>query len=198
MTKKRSIRIIAGQWRRYCINIPADHRIRPTPDRVRETLFNWLAPNIQGTRCLDLFSGSGALGIEAASCGAAEIMLIEHDPVLAVKLVDELKKLKAENISVRCTDAFSFLQMRPQLPFNVVFIDPPFGKGLEERACAELDRRGWLAPGALIYVETENRTSLTWPTGWEVLREKRAGHVRYHLTHLRNTERSDMALGERD
>ena len=197
MTKRRGIRIIAGQWRRHCINIPADHRIRPTPDRVRETLFNWLAPNIQGARCLDLFSGSGALGIEAASRGAAEVVLIEHESVLAVKLIDELKKLKAENISVRCTDVFSFLQIRPWLSFDVVFIDPPFGKGLEERACVELHRQGWLAPGALIYVETEKRTSLTWPTGWEVLREKRAGHVRYHLAHSISTAKSGTALREK-
>ena len=181
MDKRGSIRIIAGRWRRHCINIPAGHRIRPTSDRVRETLFNWLAPNIQGARCLDLFSGSGALGIEAASRGAAEVVLVEHEPVLAVKLVDELKKLKAENISVRCADALSFLQTQPRLAFNVVFVDPPFGKGLEERACAELHHRGWLASEALIYVEAENTTSLTWPTGWELLREKRAGHVRYYL-----------------
>ena len=175
------VRIIAGQWRGRRLEFPDLPELRPTPDRVRETLFNWLAPVLPGARCLDLFAGSGALGIEALSRGAAEVVLVERQPLAVRALRDNLARLKAENARVEAVDALAWLR-QPGTPFEIVLLDPPFGEGLLEPACALLERGGWLAPTAWIYLEAEaegKRSPL--PAAWTMHREKAAGAVAYRL-----------------
>lgn len=175
------LRIIGGRWRGRTLRFPNATGLRPTPDRVRETLFNWLMPVIDGARCLDLFAGSGALGLEAASRGAAEVVLVERDRRVAQWLRDQVAVLAAEGVSVVQADAFTYLNQAPR-PFDIVFLDPPYRKGLIERSVQALEQGGWLAPGAHIYLEAEHELGVPpVPAGWEVLRSKQTGDVGYHL-----------------
>jgi len=175
------VRIIAGQWRGRRLEFPDLPGLRPTPDRVRETLFNWLAPVLPGARCLDLFAGSGALGIEALSRGAAEAVLVEPQPLAVRALRENLARLKAENARVEMTDALAWLR-QPATPFEIVLLDPPFGQGLLEPVCAMLERNGWLADAAWIYLEAETELErLPLPVHWMPYREKIAGAVSYRL-----------------
>ena len=175
------MRIIAGQWRGRKFRFPPLD-IRPTPDRVRETLFNWLAPYIQGARCLDLFAGSGALGLEALSRGAAEVTFVEQVRGAAAAIEQLLTAWQATGGSVRCEEAVRHLSAGPPAhAFNVVFLDPPYGSGVLAR-CAELLEHGWLATGARIYAEQARRDPLpAMPASWESLRSGTAGEVGYHL-----------------
>lgn len=160
------------------VDIPG---LRPTPDRVRETLFNWLQPVIVGRRCLDLFAGTGALGFEAASRGAAEVILIERDPCLVRVLNQQAAKLEAQEIAVVCAEAIEWLK-GPASAFDIVFLDPPFGEGLLEPCCRQLQTGGWLKPGALIYLESERALPFPpIPSEWQIERAKQAGQVRYYL-----------------
>lgn len=162
------------------IDFPAIEAIRPSPDRVRETLFNWLQAQIVGTRCLDLFAGSGALGIEALSRGAAAVTFVDREPQVGRHLTQTLERLGATGASVQVEDAARFLNRPPQ-PFDVVFLDPPFASALLQTAFTRLPR-GWLAPGAHIYVECPADSPLPpLPAGWMVYRSKQAGQVGYHL-----------------
>ncbi len=155
--------------------------MRPTPDRVRETLFNWLAPRIPNARCLDLFAGSGALGLEAISRGAAHVVFVERNVVVARALETILVEWQAPGARVERGDALAFLAGPPQ-PFDIVFVDPPFAASLQGSAAALLEERNWLAPGALIYLESASRVALpALPPGWQPLKAKRAGEVGYHL-----------------
>ncbi len=157
--------------------------IRPTPDRVRETLFNWLGARVAGARCLDLFAGSGALGLEALSRGAAHVTFVESNTAVVRALRARLTEWGAQGAAVEHGDAQRFLAGEPQ-PFDVVFLDPPFAAQLLAGAAALLEERGWLAPGALIYVESAARSPLPLlPAGWAPLRAKQAGEVGYHLLH---------------
>ncbi len=175
------VRIIAGQWRGRRLEFPDLPELRPTPDRVRETLFNWLAPVLPGARCLDLFAGSGALGIEALSRGAAEVVLVERQPLAVRALRDNLARLKAENARVEAVDALAWLR-QPGTPFEMVFLDPPFGQGLLEPVCAMLEQNGWLADFALIYLEAAmDQPVSSLPVQWTIQREKTAGAVAYRL-----------------
>ena len=175
------VRIIAGQWRGRRLEFPDLPGLRPTPDRVRETLFNWLAPVLPGARCLDLFAGSGALGIEALSRGAAEAVLVEPQPLAVRALRENLARLKAENARVEMADALVWLR-QPATPFEIVLLDPPFGQGLLEPVCAMLERNGWLADAAWIYLEAETELErLSLPVHWMPYREKIAGAVSYRL-----------------
>lgn len=175
-----SLRIIAGRWRGRRLPLPAGDALRPTPDRVRETLFNWLAPMIDGARCLDLFAGSGALGIEALSRGAAEAWFVERDPAIADALRKTLERLGAMGDRVVVEAAESFLSGPPKA-FDVVFVDPPFAGRSIGNLCKLLDR-GWLRPRARVYLEQDRADPLPeLPVGWAVLREKTAGQVRYAL-----------------
>ena len=175
------VRIIAGQWRGRRLEFPDLPELRPTPDRVRETLFNWLAPVLPGARCLDLFAGSGALGIEALSRGAAEVVLVERQPLVVRALRDNLARLKAENARVEAVDALAWLR-QPGTPFEMVFLDPPFGQGLLEPVCAMLEQNGWLADFALIYLEAAmDQPVSSLPVQWTIQREKTAGAVAYRL-----------------
>jgi 16S rRNA (guanine966-N2)-methyltransferase len=185
--KARTLRIIGGTWRGRTWRFP-EGEIRPTPDRVRETLFNWLAPGIAGARCLDLFAGSGALGLEALSRGAGRVVFVEKAANPARELRETLALwggVPAAAAQVHGVDASSFLAGQAEV-FDVVFLDPPFAAGLLAASAARLETGQWLAPAALIYAECSARESLpAMPVGWTVAKTGRAGEVGYHL--LRRT-----------
>ena len=177
----RVLRIIGGRWRGRKLRFPASADIRPTPDRVRETLFNWLAAVPRGAACLDLFAGSGALGLEALSRGAGDVTFVEQDAAAASELSARLTEWQAENARVVRADALLYLTGTAR-PFDIVFLDPPFDSPLLERTATLLQSQPWLQTGALIYVECRARAGLpSLPPTWRLLREKRAGEVGYHL-----------------
>lgn len=177
----RMLRIIGGSWRGRRFRFTAAADIRPTPDRVRETLFNWLAARLPGSRCLDLCAGSGALGLEALSRGAARVHFVDSDSHAVRDLRARLADWHAAGASVERTDALRYLRSRPDL-FDIVFLDPPYASGLVNAAARLLDEREWLAPGALVYVETAVRVPLpAMPQSWRLAKSKRAGEVGYHL-----------------
>jgi 16S rRNA (guanine966-N2)-methyltransferase len=179
--RSRELRIVGGAWRGRRFRFTDAAEIRPTPDRVRETLFNWLAARTPGARCLDLFAGSGALGLEALSRGAASAVFVERDAVAVRDLRARLTEWAAQGGEVERSDALQYLR-RAARPFDIAFLDPPFGSGLLEQAARGLEQEGWLAPGALVYVECSAAGGLpTLPEGWQPLRSKRAGEVGYHL-----------------
>lgn len=149
-----SVRIIGGRWRGRRLPVPDVPGLRPTPDRVRETLFNWLMPVSEGARCLDLFAGSGALGLEAASRGAAEVVLLERDRSVAGLLRQHVDRLDAGGVvQVHCADALDWLRRTPVRHFDVVFLDPPYDTGLLVPAWDLLRAGGWLSPLAWVYTE---------------------------------------------
>jgi 16S rRNA (guanine966-N2)-methyltransferase len=178
---RNELRIIGGKWRGRRVQFPALPQLRPSPDRVRETLFNWLAPVIDGARCLDLFAGSGALGLEALSRGAGSVVLVDCEPQAHAALMTSIARLGATAGEVVCADAFDWLARGGSL-FDIAFVDPPFGQGLAARACAALAASGRLTAGARVYVECEAEAGgLALPPGWILLRSQRAGRVGYHL-----------------
>ena len=158
------------------MSFPPAAELRPTPDRVRETLFNWLGQRLDGLACLDLFAGSGALGFEALSRGAASVVMVESDRDVAKALRDSARVLEAEGLEIVQSDAFAYLE-RSRDKFDVVFVDPPFASDLALRAMALLP--GVLNPGARVYVESGSALAL--PPAWRLLRDDRAGAVRYAL-----------------
>jgi len=175
------VRIIAGRWRGRRLPVADVPGLRPTPDRTRETLFNWLAPFIPGARCLDLFAGSGALGFEALSRGAQEVTMIERDPRVAAQLREVADLLQADGLDLHRTDALTFLKADPR-PFDVLFLDPPFRQGLLAPSLQRLDSDGWLAPGARIYLEVERELGRPdTPDDWQLLRDGQAGQVAFFL-----------------
>ena len=175
------IRIIGGQWRGRKLPVPESPGLRPTTDRVRETLFNWLAPSIVDANCLDCFAGSGALGLEALSRYAANATLLEMERGVAQQLQKNLATLKASNAKVVNTNTLAFLA-QAGAPHNIVFVDPPFRKGLLEETLKLLENNGWLSDEALIYIESEVENGLPpVPENWHVYREKVAGQVAYRL-----------------
>jgi 16S rRNA (guanine966-N2)-methyltransferase len=178
-----TVRIIAGKWRSRKITFPDKQDIRPTPDRVRETLFNWLAPTIVGGKCLDLFSGSGALGFEALSRGAAKVVMTDASSTVIKKINENAKILGATNLTVILGNIPKDLSLIPKDIFDIVFIDPPYHKNLVKPTCDELEKSGLLADDALIYIETENSVEIknVIPEGWEILKSKGAGQVSYNL-----------------
>jgi len=175
-----SVRIVAGSLRGSRLDVPPRAGLRPTPDRVRETLFNWLAPVIAGARCLDAYAGTGALGIEALSRGAAECVFVERDRELADRLRGNLARLHVEGAQVVTMDAGHFLA-GPARPFDVVFLDPPFDADLWSGSAGRLEQGGWLGADALVYLESPADAALALPHAWSVHREARAGAVRYAL-----------------
>ena len=174
------MRIVAGSLRGSRLAVPDKAGLRPTPDRVRETLFNWLAPVIEGARCLDLYAGTGALGIEALSRGAGACTFMENDRSLARLLVENLARLKIDNARVIEADALATLSGTPQ-PCDIAFLDPPFGANLWNESARLLENRGWLGGDAWIYVESPADAALALPPAWMLHREGRAGAVRYAL-----------------
>jgi len=174
------LRIIGGRWRGRKLAFAPVPGLRPTPDRVRETLFNWLMPVLPGARCLDLFAGSGALGIEAVSRGAAHCTLVERDPRAAAVLRAQLARLGSHAIEVVQADAGDWLR-GAAVPCDIVFLDPPFSSGLLQPCLDLLERRGWLAPQAWIYLESGCDVRPVLPEHWVWHREKQAGQVCYRL-----------------
>ena len=177
---KGKLRIIGGTWRSRLLSFPERADLRPTPDRVRETLFNWLQPWMPGAECLDLFAGSGALGIESLSRGARSVVLVESDVVSAQALRANLDMLAAHDAQLVHADARTFLQGTAH-SFDIVFLDPPYQSGLLAECCARLEAGGWVRPHGLIYLETAGDQPLPLPAAWTLLRSKRAGQVGYYL-----------------
>jgi len=177
---KGNIRIIAGQHRGRKLPVLMADGLRPTTDRVKETVFNWLMPYIQDATCLDCFAGSGGLGFEALSRGAKTVTFVELNKAAAQQLSANKALLHASNIEIHVTNAINFLQQTQQ-KFSLVFIDPPFRKGLAQQAAEAISQHG-LTENALIYVEMEvdNNTQVM-PKNWQLLKEKVAGQVVYRL-----------------
>jgi len=175
------LRIIGGEWRGRKIRFPGVEGLRPTPDRVRETVFNWLVPVIAGSRCLDLFAGSGALGLEALSRGAAAVTFVERQRDAAQQLGETAAILARGRATVHQADVAAWLA-GPAAPFDIVFVDPPYGSGLLADAMHALELRGWLAPQAFIYLEAPAKAGAPpMPGAWALHRSGRAGAVGYHL-----------------
>jgi|SRR5215831_10880041 len=182
MTPSRNtLRIIGGKWRGRKVEFPPIAAIRPTPDRVRETIFNWLQTEIEGAHCLDLFAGSGALGLEALSRGAEHVVFVDSDPEVKRHLQQTLKKLDAANAEVYVGNAVN-ISIDHKTSFDVVFLDPPYNQDILAQVASRLESQKWLAPQAFIYLECRARESLPQlPANWRVIRSKSAGQVGYHL-----------------
>ena len=176
------LRIIGGQWRSRQFNFPMAPGLRPTPNRVRETLFNWLAPYVQGAKVLDLFTGSGALTLEALSRGAASALTLDLNAAAISNLRSHLQTLRCEDCQLLLGDALKHLELQPATPFDLIFLDPPFSQNLLQPTCILLEEKGWLAERAWIYTESENPpSSLGLPGNWRLHRELKAGQVNYAL-----------------
>ncbi|MCG6347182.1 16S rRNA (guanine(966)-N(2))-methyltransferase RsmD [Vibrio fluvialis] len=175
------VRIISGLWRGRKLPVHDAEGLRPTTDRVKETLFNWLAQDIPHARCLDLFAGSGGLGFESASRQADKVTMLEMNPQAFAQLKTNIAALKASNIEAVNTDTLAYLK-QPGQAYDVVFIDPPFRQGLLQETVQLLEQNGWLAANAMIYIESEKELPLTeLPECWQLYREKLAGQVCYRL-----------------
>jgi 16S rRNA (guanine(966)-N(2))-methyltransferase RsmD len=173
------VRIIGGQWKRSKLPVSDLPGLRPTPDRVRETLFNWLGQDLSGWRCLDAFAGSGALGFEAASRGADQVVMLERDRRLAVSLADSKTRLKADALRIEAVDALAWMARCPPDSFELVFIDPPFDAPLVAPALAAASRL--VVPQGFVYVESGAALGPELPPGLSVHRQGRAGAVHFHL-----------------
>ncbi|HZN27102.1 MAG TPA: 16S rRNA (guanine(966)-N(2))-methyltransferase RsmD [Burkholderiales bacterium] len=170
------MRIVGGAWRSRRIRFAPHASLRPTPDRVRETLFNWLGQDLTGFTCLDLFAGSGALGFEAASRGAKHVVMVERDRAAYAALERNKAALEADQVELARADALEFLR-RDRTEYDVIFLDPPFGAGYGDRLLPLLPPR--IAPQGRIYYESGGR--MEWPPGWAVQKEGRAGQVVFQL-----------------
>ena len=178
------LRIIGGEWRSRRFAFPDGPGLRPTPDRVRETLFNWLAPYIEGARVLDPFTGSGALYLEALSRGAREALALDLNPDSVAALRGTLDTLRCGTGQLLQADALRYLANQAATPYDLVFLDPPINLGLLQPVCTLLEERGWLANDAWVYTESEAApSSLGLPGNWRLHREKKTGNVHYALWH---------------
>ena len=176
------LRIIGGHWRGRKLKFPDGEGLRPTMDRVRETLFNWLQADIANARCLDLFSGSGALGFEALSRFATQVVMVDKNPQAITMLRSNLALLKADNAQVVQMDAAAYLQQENIGPFDIVFLDPPFNQHLVEKFCQLLHQSNCLSEQAIIYIEKEKNTPLPQlPEQWHIVKNKTAGQLAYYL-----------------
>ena len=176
------LRIIGGSWRSRVLPVPDAEGLRPTTDRVRETLFNWLQTDVPGSRCLDLFAGSGALGLEAASRGASEVVMVEKASAVYKTLQQNIKTLGASQVSVMNQDALRFLNQQSaacegSLKFDIVFLDPPYQSALLEPVIELLP----LAAGTKVYLEARKGDDITVPKNWLPLKDKLAGQIHYSL-----------------
>jgi 16S rRNA (guanine(966)-N(2))-methyltransferase RsmD len=175
----QAVRIIGGQWRRHRLPVADRPGLRPTPDRVRETLFNWLGQQLEGWRCLDAFAGSGALGLEAASRGAARVLLVERDPALARALAGTVAALGAgATVAVEAGDGLEVLRRQAAATWDLLFLDPPWGSALLGPALEAAARA--VAPGGFVYAE-DGAPLAAWPEALEPHRSLRAGAVHAHL-----------------
>ena len=176
------LRIVAGNWRSRLLEIADVPGLRPTAERIRETVFNWLTPHLAGARCLDLFAGTGALGLEALSRGAADVLFVETSAVAVRSLLKNIASLQATNATVRRADAVNYLQHPGADQFEIVFLDPPFVDDLHGDLCKLLDESTILAADALVYIEEDRaKPEVVLPPDWQTLKTKSAGNVRYSL-----------------
>jgi len=183
------LRIVAGNWRSRLLDIASVEGLRPTSERVRETLFNWLVPRIHGSSCLDLYAGTGALGLEALSRGAASAVFVEKSGVAARQLEKNVGVLNATNATVLHQDALDYLNSNPSQSFDIVFLDPPFAADLLDETCRLLAKQQLLAEGALVYLEQDrSKAEPVLPDGWQVQKNKTAGNVRYMLVQVRGSD----------
>jgi len=173
-----TVRIIGGQWKRSKLPVADRPGLRPTPDRVRETLFNWLGQDLSGWRCLDAFAGSGALGFEAASRGAAQVLLVERNPELVRSLLETAQRLNATTLRIERAEAIAWMRRAAPRSLELVLLDPPFDAGLDADALAAA--LPLVAGGGFVYVESRQAPAAA-PPGWTVHRDGRAGAVRFHL-----------------
>jgi len=175
------VRIIGGQWRGRKLKVPDVASLRPTPDRVRETVFNWLAPIIHGAHCLDMFAGSGAMGFEALSRGAASVVMVDASPIVVKVLKEELVQFNIENADIYQASMPNQLK-QPLQVFDIVFLDPPFQQNLLLPSCFYLEENNLLAKDAYIYLEAKELIDeQQLPKNWRLLKNKKAGQVVYHL-----------------
>jgi 16S rRNA (guanine966-N2)-methyltransferase len=185
--KTGQLRIIGGKWRSRSIKFADSEGLRPTTNRIRETLFNWLQSDLLNSNCLDLFSGSGALGFEAASRGAKNVVMVEKETQVLRYLKNNADVLAADNIKVIKQDAESLLRAGSERfdgAFDIVFLDPPFNKSLLEHCVRDLEENNWLSPQASIYIECEKFLALDFiPDNWTLHRQKKAGQVCFSLFH---------------
>jgi 16S rRNA (guanine966-N2)-methyltransferase len=176
-----SVRIIGGEWRGRRLPVPAVDAVRPSPDRVRETLFNWLQNVVPGRACLDLFGGTGILGFEAASRGARAVTIVDRHPDVVSRLQAARDTLDTgTKVRIVGAEALDWLSECDE-QFDVVFLDPPFHQDLVTIASVHLEQRRLLCPCAHVYIEIEADTQPQVPSHWRALRSKRSGHVGYHL-----------------
>ena len=185
-----SIRIIAGKYRGRKLPVLMAEGLRPTTDRVKETLFNWLMPYIHDANCLDCFAGAGSLGFEALSRGAAMVNLIELNKNAAKQLLANKQLLKSTDVEICNANVLDFLKTQTSIKFDLVFIDPPFRQNLVSQTC-ELLEKDWLTEQALIYVEMEVEGSQQLPNNWQLLKEKIAGQVAYRLFQRTENQRTE-------
>lgn len=183
--KQAQLRIIGGQWRSRKLTFSTVDGLRPTPDRVRETLFNWLQPYVYGAQCLDLFSGSGALGLEALSRGAKYVHFVEQQPVVAAQIETNLKLLSCQQAQVFQAEVTAWLNARQfadNPAYDLIFMDPPFNKDRVIPCCQQLEESSLIKDNTLIYIETELNLKLNkLPSSWQIYREKIAGQVKYQI-----------------
>jgi len=186
-----SVQIIAGKWRSRLLKFTATEGVRPTGSRIRETLFNWLAPSIEGARCLDLFAGSGALCFEALSRGAKHCVALENNRSAISHLNSNKALLDVADLRIVATDTLTFLEKNTERSqFDVVFLDPPFEKKLHSNVVQLLTEGMWLAKNALIYCELPLAEPQPMPPNWQLLKDKTAGNVRFCL--FAYVEQSDL------
>jgi 16S rRNA (guanine966-N2)-methyltransferase len=189
--KQGWVRIIAGKWRGRRLKIPEVQGLRPTPDRVRETVFNWLAPFIPGAHCLDLFAGSGVLGFEALSRGARYVVMVDQSPEVVKRLEEELLAFKVLNAQIYRAKVPHQLRPSPEKPFDILFLDPPYQANLLIPCCHYLEEHHFLAKSAHIYLEAERLIEDNeLPFNWHLIKGQKAGQVYYHLAHREETHQN--------
>jgi 16S rRNA (guanine966-N2)-methyltransferase len=183
--KRNSVRIIGGGWRGRRIHFPDSPGLRPTPDRVRETLFNWLQFSLAGARCLDLYAGSGALGCEALSRGAREVVFVDAAAEVVHSLREELERLEGTARARLLQSTAGRYLSQPGEPFDVIFLDPPFAEDALAEPVALIDSSGWVKPGGWVYLESARQSGAPLlPPGWDLVKSKSAGEVGYHLARV--------------
>ncbi len=181
--KRNQVRIIGGKWRSRIVHFSNTKELRPTPDRVRETLFNWLAPHVVDSHCLDLYSGTGVLCLEAISRGAGLAVSVEKNRENIKALQQNAKLLEADELQIIEADVLAWLETPPIAPFDIVFVDPPYRANSLPLCFELLEKNKWVKPGSLIYFEYNHPIDATnLPATWELLKQKKAGVVHYHLT----------------
>ncbi len=178
MAAPGKIRLIAGKWRGRKLDVIDSPGLRPTPDRIRETLFNWLQQQIVGARCLDLFAGTGALAFEALSRGATEVVMVESNPNIIESLNQHAETLGSEGHIIQLADAIGWMKQGIK-GFDIIFLDPPFGQGYIEQCCTIISEQSLLNARGLVYIESEKSLSL--PDGWEIRKQTKAGNVQSAL-----------------